>query len=1125
MALTIDQQKVIDHESGNILVSASAGSGKTFTIIRRIINLIIKGKASVNQLLAVTFTEKAATEMKEKLKNAISERIKATETPRQTKEYLANQLKEIATADISTMHAFCSRLIRKYFFVVGVAPDVSIADEVLSSALKKEAIDLTLKDLYKRKEEWFEEFLDRYFSSRSDKKIKEIVIDGYNFCDSEANPEELMDRHQTNYSEKVFLFSLKTKKEVFNKRAIEVKNEAIEHYNAIKNTLNENCVKWFEKLIFDLEKMIDCNYYGLMTYRRYKHDLWKKGAVPPEFAYIKERASALRDTTKKIIEEATKCSKGDQENDYQAFLSVKKQTDSFVKIIKEFKAKYTKLKQDENVIDFNDLEHYALEILKDKEIRQAVKEKYKYLFIDEYQDTNGVQEEIISLIENDNLLMVGDVKQSIYGFRGCRSEFFSNKLSKMHKNAQTVVLLNKNFRSLSAVIDGVNDIFDNCMTEDFCQINYKDQHRLIGSYPENEKNSYGNNNFYHINTINYKKEDKKEQTRLYDILNQTSGKGNKDSIACLTAKKILQIINEECTKSYFLDGKERKITLDDIAILSRTRSSDYIKELTKELVGLGVNVSTEVEENICDFPDVITLINALKLIDNFHQDVPLVSTLKSPIGNFTDEELLQIHNEFLDSGVRKVSDGFSKAFDYAVKNSKTKTGEKVKEFYNYFSKLRFRADFLGASGILIKLKEEKNIESHLLADKFGQEAVNRINCFISASVVDGRSLTVKEFLNRIENCKNAFTITPFAKENAVKLMTIHASKGLEFPVVIICGLERKFNHEDVKKPILFSRKWGFSATVMDKESRTFADNLLTDMIKNEITNEDVKEECRLFYVATTRAKYSLHMIFVGDKDVRGVDNLAGTTYASFIHKNFPVIVEDANEFSLIDEKAKRRKVIIGKPDYDALQKMQKDFAFIYPYQNETTLSLKKSVTAVTAESLEEGQVLEYVFDEESTDIERGNVAHKIMEKANFNGAGLKEQIQDMVKEKILTKAQVNSVNVERLENAFNCQIIKELNGYQLYKEQPFLLSVPAKEVSSCDSDEMVVVQGIIDLLAIRGDNAVIVDYKYSALKKESLKIKYTKQLQLYAQAVERVLNKKVCERVIINLFTGEWITC
>ena len=1111
-----EQLKVINHEKGNILVSASAGSGKTFAMIQRLIRLITEGKASVTEILAVTFTEAAAADMKEKLKKALTEEIE------RGNEGLADELNKVSTADISTLHAFCGRIIKTYFFAAGVSPDYKVADQSETAVLKEESLEETFAEFYKEKDADFLALVDRFRARRKDGSLKKIIQSIYDFCESESDPDKLLLAYKDNFT----VENAKKVEEELSARVKELVRPIIEELIPVQNDCKNakfddgvNIADALIKMFLAIEKD------GLSAVDNIERDggypVMTKKKAPEGVEYVKGSLQNAREALKKICNFFAHAQVTD--NDVEVMHGIGQ---AFYKVVVRFGEVFAQKKRDGNMLDFSDLERFALKALGDQEVKNAVRAKYKYVFVDEYQDINGVQEEIISAVSNGNLFMVGDVKQSIYGFRGCRSEIFEEKQKNIESEGGVSATLNCNFRSAQKVLDLVNDVFSFCYVPKYTGLDYRGTAKLIGGgiYPE------GAEGRAQIHYLVKKKEEGKEKERahLYNILEEAKKQEEKE--ATEISNLLTEIIDDELTKEFY-DVKTksmRPITLGDIAVLTRTGDGKYAKGIVEGLNGHGIRVVSGVSQNVCDFPEIQTLVNVLKLIDCFYQDAPLVCTLLSPIGGFTEEELTDVSVFYADYVKSNKTDkikrgGFTHAFEYYIQIAETSLKDRLVEFKNYFDGVRALADFKGAKGILDKIIADKGYENFLLAESDGEEKIGRLYKFLAETVDNGKVLSVGEFLRRVEVADDAFNFYGGGEEDAVKLTTIHSSKGLEFPVVIVCGLERPFNRQDEINAVLMDREKGLFPYSYDDENRSRATNGYRQLAKIKMRELQIKEEMRVFYVALTRAKYSLHLVFEKDADVRNdvfaPSFIDSACYLDFVPAYIPATEHSPERFGLSAETKKRRTVLVSKVDGVALQKMAKDFSFRYTFIEATALPLKSSVTSA-AHAGEEVYPVRAVFGDEDTGAERGIIAHRIMEHFDFNGE-FYPQIALMTERGVITEDQKSQLNLERIKSAIDGANLSGLTGKKLYREQDFIVNIPANALFGTTETEPVLVQGVIDLLAISENGAEIIDYKYSVLKGENLKNKYAKQLDLYAYAVETSLGIKVIGKTLVNIFTGE----
>ena len=1105
-----EQLQAINHDSGNLLVSASAGSGKTTVMIERLIRVISSGRADVNSVLAVTFTEAAASDMKEKLKKALIKSVSLGN------ENLAKYLPEVATADICTLHSFCGKIIRTYFFEVGVSPDYQIADENKSEVLKKECIDRVFSEYYANGDQKFLELASKLSVRRKNEEFKKIILKLFEFFGGEANPIEKaksfldssLDRFNgllKEYEESLFNQLIPLKEKILEDRVM-LANDGLVKGEAFANGLLEV-----------VEKLLSGGVYSVKDLKDFKVAL-NFDSKPSELGLqIKAELTDIRAHLTKIVDNYSKYVT-DRDTDYKIFVETTLDAVKLVEILENFTKSYSKAKREENLLDFDDLEHYAFRILSNDEIRKSVKEKYKFVFVDEYQDVNGVQAALINLIANDNLFMVGDAKQSIYGFRGCNPEFFTEKAKNMPLNGQKTIYLNYNFRSADAIIKTVNSIFTYAMTESVYGESYLSSLLVSGGlYPQN---ATGRVQIHHLQKPPQNRKEK-ETPRIYDLLEEIKDNSNRNN-ASGVANLVADIINSELGKTYYdvKSEKEKKITYGDICILARKRENALVTRLVNGLIAQNVPVVSEVKQSIIAMPHLQTLINALRLIDNFSDDVALASTLKSGLGGFTDEDLAEMVIFYNEDKSNKYGT-FSDAYAYCISNLDGELGKKLKDFDERFNKLRVLADFCGAYEILKRIIEKTDFIAQILAESRGEYKLKCLNKFLEVANPQDKRLTVSELIALVDADSKQFYLSPDIDEDNVRVMTMHASKGLEFPVVIVCGLEEKITGKDKSVACMTDRNYGLALKHFDLKTKISSETLLRGVIKRKMAENGFKEELRLFYVATTRATYSMHLIYqTTDGEKRNPLHLADSL-VDFIPTALPVTSHSYEESDCAVQE-RIRKVLVGKSDQEVKAQILKDVNYSYPFKEQTTLPIKTSVTAqMELAEWQEGE-LEHLSDGGRTDIERGIIAHKIMEHLDFKSdLSVYEQTLNMIEQGVISKQDADKVQIDRLENAVKNPLLSFTKNATLYTEKSFISGVDSKLAVGVDTSEKVLIQGVIDLLAIVGEGAYIVDYKYSTLTAPSLKLKYEKQLKVYESALSNATGVKVLGKFILNFYTGE----
>ena len=1099
---TPEQREAIEYEGGNIMVSASAGSGKTRVMIERALHFVCNKRVGVDEILALTFTESAAKEMKDRLKSAVLERISKGD------EDLASQYEKVQTANFSTIDAFCASVIRKYFYVCDLTPDFMIADEVKSQEIQKECIEKVFRDLYEEGDSEFLLLSNRFRKRRNDYSLKEWIVKIADKSRSIVDFENLLNKYQTNYGADAYERNFKKYNDTFKKEIGDFK----ERLKDVKYFIGEDD-EWangsYETLIKTVDYLLEIGVYGVKNIEKVSIARRPSGKkITEERQNLIEEIVAIKELlNKRLIAYSNHVTT--PENDKIIIENLKDQTKTFVSVVLRFIKEYGKAKAQENLLDFNDLEQYCLKILQDDSVREEIRSKFKHVFVDEYQDVNEIQEAIIKLLSNNNLFAVGDAKQSIYGFRGSLS-VFNDRLISMKERGEKTVQLNNNFRSADVVIEAVNKVFSYCMTKRSFGLDYATESRLIpgGLYKQGE----GRFDFYFVEETSKSKRQLNEG--VYDI--EKSVKKSMEEDASVVSLTIAKIIGEELGKKFYdlKEKRERYVTYSDIAVLTRAKASAFVQRTVSGLTRLGIPVSSDVKQNVCEFPEVILLINVLKLIDCFSQDVPLVNVLKSPIGNFTEEELAEIASFY----ATKVEyrEGFSQAIECYLENAEGELKNKLSAFIEYFDKIRFLADFTGASEILTKIVEDCDYEVFLRSEYNGEGKVNRVKRFLELGIDNGTELSVKAFIKKIESSGDKFTLLEGAGEDSVKLSTIHSSKGLEYPVVIVCGLDIGFNNTDESDEVIFSNEYGVCLKYYDDEKRVSYDNILRGIVKNDMRDTRVKEEMRLFYVALTRAKYALYLVS-DNKDGRGNEFYFANRFCDYIPKELPSKLIERKTLAYEFVERQTRKVLIGEDNEKTTKRLKDNFEFKYVYEDDTKLKLKSSVTEVVKNTVE--YVPQKIERDGETNTEIGTIAHTVMENYEYGGEKLPVQLEKMVEKGVISSENAKLLDITGMQKVLDV-LEEKLSGYTLYREKSFLSQADA----SClglKGTEKVLIQGIIDLLAIKEDKAIVVDYKYSKKGKDALLATYSRQLNLYADAVSTILNKKIEQKMIVNIFSGE----
>ena len=805
---TSDQRKAVIAEGRNVLVSASAGSGKTFVMIERVIRLIVEGKAEVGEILAVTYTTAAAEEMKQKLVKAIIAEINAGRDAARFRKALS----EVPTASISTFHSFCANLIRTYFYALNVDPSVSVADENQSGELKNKALDSLFESLYEARDEDFLYLVRIMGRSRGDDTLKDTVKELYEFASSEKSAEEFLTKAAENITEKSFY---KSENELYGIFAAYIKE--LIRIGENLSSLAENYgyaayVKYVGELLVKLKTCLNAKDFrslikaaGLSVPtapRMNSKDDEDLAAYKVKLEYFKKKCKDVYDDIRKATPN------GDEEKDLSEYLSTARATKALCRLTIDFGKEYARLKADAAALDFSDLEHFAYRLLSENpDVLSAVKQKYKYVFADEYQDVNGIQEAILSLISSDNAFMVGDVKQSIYAFRGCNPDIIAAKFERYERGEGETVSLDANFRSTDAVLAAVNKTFSPIMTKDFGGTDYKNNPMTgSGKYPQ----GYGETILIEI------PEAEKEKTikgGVYDIVDDVNAPAPKAAFA--EGAVVANIVRKEAGgKVYDLKAKrEREVTPKDFAVLTRN-SSGFPTEIVRHLKRNDIPVSSSAKNPVGDYPEIKLLKDLLKIIVRFADDAPLFACLKSAIGGVSEAEAAEIKRSAYKAITIDKTDNpsttkkptFADCYRrYLVSGEDENIRNKLENFDEYISKIRLLSGFENAGEILSRVLSETGLDLEILSQKNGEIRLSRVERFIAEAGSGENGLSVRKFLTRVESDDGDVSVGSSDGDDSVIVTSMHASKGLEYPIVILAGLGKRFNLEDTKKEILTDR--------------------------------------------------------------------------------------------------------------------------------------------------------------------------------------------------------------------------------------------------------------------------------------------------------------------------------
>ena len=892
---TEEQNAAIVTRKCNLLVAAAAGSGKTAVLVERIIRIITdeKNPVDIDKLLVVTFTNAAASEMRERIAAAISKSLEANPNSK----ILQRQLTLLSRANITTMHSFCLDVIKTHFYTIDLDPSFRIGDDTEGTLLKNEIIDELFEEYYENDDEDFKRLLEAYSGSKDDKELRELILSLYRFSMSGPWPEVwLKDKAEEfnidtledlNNTEWVNILKESIRVEIngfinMYRKAIELINDTdgLEPYLV---TFNGD-LSYLENVYGTLNEGLEEIYKSLNIIKFERIKTVKKSAVSDENAM--ETVKAIRDTVKKkiksLIEDVFTFTPEEALNGIKNVYPFMK---TLSEVTLEFSKRFTEKKRERNILDFNDLEHLCLQILIDKNengdiIPSKVAEEFREFFdevlVDEYQDSNNVQETIIDLVsrknlDNPNVFMVGDVKQSIYRFRQAKPELFLDKYNKypMTEGKNRKIQLYKNFRSREEVISGVNFIFKKVMSQVVGELEYTDDEALnLGaSFLENNDDNVQVGGEIEVHIL-----DKSGTANIEEIIiseddeDKAEEEEDIDAIvleAKIVSKRIKEFFSRDEGKRFKVFDKDtneyRDVKYKDIVILLRA-TKNWSEIFLDELGGAGIPIYADTGSGYFESIEIRTIMSLLKIIDNPFQDIPIISVLRSPIAGFTAEELSDLR--LLDKDLY-----FYEVIE-KVNNEELEANDilriKCTNFINKLNKWREKAIYTPIDEFIWYLYMDTAYYGYVGAMPNGKlRQANLKILFQRAKQFESTSFKgLFNFINFINKLRKSSGDMGSAKvlgenEDVVRIMSIHKSKGLEFPIVFTCGMGKQFNLMDLTNPILYHEELGFGPDYVDLQARNAYSTLAKEAIKKRIRLETLSEEMRILYVAFTRAKEKL----------------------------------------------------------------------------------------------------------------------------------------------------------------------------------------------------------------------------------------------------------------------------
>lgn len=862
MDFTLEQQKVIESRNRNLLVAAAAGSGKTAVLVERIIRMITEGEKpfDVDRLLIVTFTNAAAVEMRERIGAAIEK--KAEEEPQNT--HLQRQLTLLHSANISTIHSFCLYVIRNYFNELDLDPDFRMGDEGELKLMRQDVMQELLEEAYAAGEQEFLDFVEAYAYGKADSGIAEMIEKLYHFSMSYPWPEEWLDANcrldDVEHSQwmQYLLSDLRFQAAELSERLRQgidlcMEEDGPYYYSKILEAEREQAERLTRTESYqELYKVLQALNFARMSAK-------KDAAVSEE---KKETVKKLRENCKKALQDMKKnYAFTDPERLLATMVDIEAPITVLCGLTKEFSKKYQAVKKEKNVLDFNDLEHLALEILVAREDGMTVptqaaieiSARFTEIMVDEYQDSNWIQEAILNSISTEreghpNIFMVGDVKQSIYRFRQAKPEIFMQKYDtySLEDSLYQRIDLHKNFRSRAEVLKDINHLFYQIMDKPLGGIEYDDAAALYpgATYPEGEPRD--------IST----------DICLCSPENDSFDLSGKELEARLIARKIKEMMDDE-TGVMVTDkktGKLRPARYRDMVILLRNVSS-WTETMLHTLANEGIPAFADSSTGYFSALEVQTALNLLRVIDNPRQDIPLASILKSPVVGFSDEELALVVASHKKKGL------FHALTEYRELHADTPLGKKIETFFTRLNDYRYRSTYMELHELLLYVLKDSGYYYYAAALPSGENRQANLNMLVQKAVEFEKTsyhglFQFVRYIDQLQKYEVDFGESSLVDENddSVRISSIHKSKGLEFPIVIVGGIASGFNNSDSRPAMIFHDQMGIATDYVDLEQRVKYPTLMRKAFQRRLKMDNLGEELRILYVALTRAKEKLVLI-------------------------------------------------------------------------------------------------------------------------------------------------------------------------------------------------------------------------------------------------------------------------
>lgn len=1147
------QNDAITAKNRNILVSAAAGSGKTAVLVERVKQMITdkNNPVDIDSLLIVTFTNAAAAEMKSRISKSLSECIRQ----QSNEQFYRRQLSLLPNAKICTIDAFCTNLVKEHFYDLSISQDFSLLDESELQLLEDTVINEVIDDFFDEGDADFISLAEAFTTPNDDKPIINAVKKILRFIYAQPFPyvwlDSAVDKYSPDisFSHSIWCDYIKEKISHLLDLGISLVKENISRVDFDDQKINEKFLTVFDDDLSEFNRVknaFETSWDSLISERKASFMRFPVSSKIDKTVAVQMKTD--REIYKKLLTTEIPSFFTVSEEEYLIEMQMLSgQLNALVRLVKETDKRLMFEKKERNTYSFSDIEHFAINLLfamnedgsvQRTPIAQDLSESFYEILVDEYQDTNEAQDLLFTYLSNGkNLFTVGDIKQSIYRFRLAMPHIFNTRKKKYafynseDNEPNSKIILDKNFRSRKDICSYVNFVFSNLMSEELGELDYNEE-EYLNCGAEYENSCVPSAQIKILNGVKGEETDKKE--------------------AEFIAKTIIQKVNsgemiQDC-------GTYRPIRYGDFAILMRSLKS-HIGDYSEVLTRYGIPVVCDNSNNLFENNEIKMIMSLLRCINNPMQDIPLLSTMMSPFYSFTADDMAQI----------RIADKTGSLYAAVFKS----TSEKVRGFIDDLGLLGKLSVTMSVSGFIRYIVEEKGVIAFINAMENGEQRYQNILklIFFAQNFDKGVNVGLTAFIRYIDKIiasdKSIDSATLSASsQNAVTIMSVHHSKGLEFPVCILAGSNRIYNKADLSDKLLLNTAYGIGIKCHNEEFLYQYNSVPYSVIKDKNTSELMSENLRVLYVAMTRAREQFITFITCDSIEKSAIRLSNSIIndkvnpymgrkitrdadffilCSLLHKDgqvlrdfcerdiivkisdFPLSIEIADEINVEMQETIENTVL---PDEEIIKEIDKRISFKYDRTELAGVSAK--LTASALDSVE--QSFDYITSskpaflskEGMTASQRGTAMHTFMQYCVYENArnNLENEIESLVLNGFITKQQADVLDRKKLASFFNSKFAQRMfSSDKIYREIKVSSFIKANDIYNTQYDDDILVQGIADCVFEENGELVLVDYKTDRVNTpDELLEKYNKQIMFYKDAISKTLSKPVKDVVLYSFY-------